>query len=287
MPLFRQSMLLSVTTDPDNRNIANQHTGSWSESHWWNASQYQPSVWSRIAQARASILPSQASIVGWRSQEYVISGNKLLPGSSQSGGLATPGAWGRSLNLPQDGLDLIYTLAGRPNKVRHRLACIPDSQIFQGEFQPTTAFASALTQYLNYFVGLAPNSAPANAVVRDLSQPVVKVLSLTAGGLLTTAANLAAVAGTDYVLLLRVKSNTGDAVRGSYLIRAVTINPDNTFSYQLQSYAGGTVTKPSGLCRIDRLVVGTLGAGEVGRAVIRKIGRPFAGYHGRRSRRSA
>lgn len=276
MPI-RIALLISVTTDPADRFSASPHSGGWSESFWFPGNAFVPlKVFQLWGQSRANLLAGECTVTGYRQQLFTISGNKLLPGGSASGVLNYPGSYPTDLNAPQDSLMVNFTVSGQPNNIRHRLAGLPDSQVSQGEYQPTTAYKTSITNYMN---GVINNGF--QAVTRDLTQPDARVKSI-AGDVLTTLTATGAAPG-DYVILRRVRDVNGDPVSGSFLVETVTPNADGTFAYALYGLSA-TVSTPNGTARKDLLVINNILTGQPNRLVVRKIGRPFVQYRGRRSK---
>jgi hypothetical protein len=278
MPV-RTTLLFAVTTDPGDRASASPHSGGWSESFYIPGNTFQgQQFFSNWATARAQLLAGECSIIGYRQQLVTISKNRLLPGGSAAGTLNVPGVFGSDLNAPQDSLMVNFTLAGQPQQVRHKLPGIPDSQVSNGEYQPAAVFKGNVTKYMNLII-----SDVFAGIARDLTQPDARVKSLAAG-VLTTMTATGAAAG-DFIRLRRVKDDNGNPVEGTFLVQQVVNNADTTVSYTLVAAPNQTVTKPNGTARHDLLVLANITNGVPNRLVIRKVGRPFVQYRGRRSKR--
>jgi len=273
MASFKCSLLFAVTTSPEDLVRAAPHSGGWSESHWrTNSSNIVDDFIIPLAQYRALMLPSFASIIGYRVESFTISGNKLLPGGSTSGRFLFPGGAGVTMNIPQDSLQFSANVAGQPNSVRFNARCLPDDQVSRGEYQPTPAFRTAVQNYTDQL-----RTAVWGTVFVDKSQPTARVNKIV-GNVVTLSAPIGAVAGTSYVKLLRVYDDFGRPVKGSFLATAVAGN-----DVTLQSLSGHDLIIPSGLARVDVLLQGAYAGINPTRAVSRKIGRPFEQYRGRRS----
>lgn len=280
MPL-KTTLLFTVTTDPSDRASASPHTGGWSESFYYPAAKFNdPSFFAQWAITRAQLLAGECAVIGYRQQLVTISKNRLLPGGSAAGALNVPGIWGSDLNAPQDSLMVNFSPTGQPQNVRHRLPGLPDSQVASGEYQPSPTFKGNLTKYVNYVI-----NTQFATICRDLTQPDCRVKSLSAG-VLTTLSATGAGAG-DYIRLRRVKDDNGNPIEGTFLVTAVVNNADTTVSYTLFDPPSQSVTKPNGTCRHDLLVLAALAAGIPNRLVVRKVGRPFVQYRGRRSKQRA
>ena len=285
MPL-RCTLLLSVTTQPSDRVAASPHSGGWSESFYRltdaPVSQQQMQRW---ASARAALMSGLASVTGWRQQVVTISGNRLLPGGASSGTLNVPGAWGTSLNAPQDSLMVYYTVANHPGTVRAKLAALPDSVVLQGEYQPDVVFKRDLTHYFTHIV----RDQQFAAITRDLSVTTARVLSIQPGvpaaGQATITVSGAIVSEGEYLITHRVRDDSGQPVSGSWYVRTVVEATGTIGVYVVDGYQAGKVGVPNGLARVDRLIANVLTGGNPGRLSVRKIGRPTVGYRGRRSKR--
>jgi|SRR5580698_3778788 hypothetical protein len=279
MAIYKHSVLFAVTTAPVNLSVSSPHSGGWSEGFWANfiaPNSPNSAAWLNFLQQRARLLPIQVSIVGWRVATYVVIGNRLQPAGSVTGKLNLPGNGGYTLNMPQDGLELSIQGAGVANVSRPILRAIPDQIIVQGEYQPDPFFNAAVPAYLQQ---LAVNSY--GFVGRDLTQAYQRVNSFAAGQLITQAA-IPGVGVGSYIRFHRVFDDNGNPVRGTYQVSAIGGPP---FEYTLLGPPAQTVSKPNGTVRLDLLVLYQFGAGSVGRAVVKKIGRPFSSYRGRRSKR--
>lgn len=291
MPIWKTSLIFNVTTDPANKNQAAAHSGGWSEGFWWIGSgALRADQFLGWAQMRAALLPPEVTITGYRQQAYTLNGNRLLPGGTSLGKFNVPGGYSTNIDLPQAALELSFGLFNVTNTVRQRLTAIPDDCVTNGEYQPTRRFTNALTAYTNYCLGVVPGvlrdgqTVPFGGIIRDLTQPAVRVQSITAAGVLTTNQNLLAVANTSYIIMHRVYDDNGNPYKGSYLVIAVANPAVGVYQYTLQQAPPQSVLKPSGTCRIDVLTQALFISANVGRIVARKIGRPSAGYRGRRSK---
>jgi len=278
MPV-RQTLLFAVTTQVKDPTQATPHSGGWSESFWVPGAAFSAlGVFQTWATTRALLLSGLASIIGFRQQLYTIAGNKLLPGGSGSGSFFYPGNYAGDLNAPQDSLQLNFLVSGQPNSIRHRIAAVPDTVISGGEFNGDTTYQGYLTNYFGKIISLG-----FGAVTRDLSKPDATVRSIT-GGVITTNTSTGA-ALTNYIRLRRVRDVNGDPVEGTFLVTGLVSNVDGSVSYTVVPAPTQTVSTPNGTARLDLLVFNALSSGSLSRLVVRKIGRPFSGYRGRRSKR--
>lgn len=278
------TMLFSVTTSVTDPTYASQHSGGWSESFWSPGNAFlNLTDLLNILPARANLLPAGAAIIGVRQGLYTIQGNKLNPQGTSGFKVRYPGSSSYTVNLPQDSLELSGQSSTSINSNRFRLGCMPDEVMLGGEFQPPGPYKAALTVYRNNIVLGAP---VLGFVGRVLSNPSLRVLSITpgVGGLATVVMSglLGAVVGTDYMRFHRVYNDIGQPVKGSFLTMAGPTPP----TYLISGYTGGAVTRANGTARLDQIALYTYRSITVGRAVVKKIGRPFEQYRGRQSNRT-
>jgi hypothetical protein len=289
MPI-RASLLLAITTDPQDREQATPHSGGWSESFYVNGSTViERDFFAAWANARASLLAGECSVVGYRQQLYSVAGNKLFPGGSAGGTLNVPGGFPMDMDVPQAALMLNFTVASQPHTIRQRLAGMPDSQVMYGEYQPSPAYKGQVTKYVNGCVDGFGKGGGFAAITHDLTQREIRVVSITPvanppSAVLVTAGATGAVNG-DYIRLHRVRDDDGIPVSGSFMVTATAALPNGQQQYTLAGYqTGQVVVVPNGLARMDVLVVNQITGGNVNRVVVRKVGRPFVSYRGRRSK---
>ena len=271
----RISMLMQVTTNPDNRSDASPHTGGWSESFWAanNLVASDPDIL-LLCRARANLLPAPASMVGFRLSNYNFVGNKLVPTGSSTSKLQLNGSSSRPTDVPQLSLELAGKSETSANSNRFAVRCIPDAQCKNGEYQPDGGYRGLVTRYTDLIVNHSWKF-----LGRDLTQPSYNVLSI-AGGVVTLSGNPGVVDGTTYVRFRKCVDNAGTPVTGAYL---VTAHGDKTVT--LAGFPTHALTGPSGTLRIDSVGLFAFGALVPARIVVRKVGRPFESYRGRQSKR--
>jgi hypothetical protein len=270
------SLLIDYASSPANLGVAEIHTGGWSETFWLNVNSNFGAYVAAVASRRALMLGATCRINGYRAQTYTISGNKLTPGGSSAAGLNLPGNSGVLVDLPQVSLSLVASSNGSANSRRFNLRGIPDSQMSGGEYDPSNIFS----QYLSNYIAQLANGG-AYFPGRDLSQVPVRVMSISLAGVMVTDFAIAGAAPGGFVRFLRVKTLSGLDVIGTYQITAVAGT-----SITLANWPAATVGQ-SGKVRLDLLQLFQINTIEVGRANVKKIGRPFQQYRGRRSRRPA
>jgi hypothetical protein len=274
--LTKFNLLMQMTTDPDDRASAQQHSGGWSEGFWLQGL-YTPTATGirSIAEKRARLLPAQAAIIGVRIGYYNIDGNKVLPSGSATGRLNFPGRSTLKTDLPQVALLMKGTTAASANTSSFFLRCMPDDIMKGGEYQPTTSFRNAVSQYCDEIA----NSANLGFIGRDLTRPTARVLGIV-GNVVTLSADIGA-AQNSFLRFIRTRDDGGKPIKGTYRILTVT-NPTNLVVENLNA----TMTRANGLARIDAIAFYDFNAVGPKRAVTRKVGRPFEAYRGRQSKRT-
>ena len=277
MLVTRLTNVFQLTTTPTNLTRAVPHTAGWTESLWTTLT---PSAidpfWTVWQNKRALLLPTQASIVGYRSQVYTMTGNKLLPGGASSGKQQTPGNSQLVTDLPQVSLEITLQASGAPNNARPVLRGMPDSIMLGGEYQPTPTFSAFFTQFRTALVGFN-----FGFIGRDLAQASVRVLSIAGGIITLDAVPATGLAVGDFVRLNRVTSEAGNPIKGAFRVAVIAANVITVTGLN------ATVTQPSGTLRRDQLAYFAIGDVRPGRAVVKKVGRPLQGYRGRRSKQTA
>lgn len=275
---FRLTNIFQLTTAPTNLARAHTHIAGWSESFWTNLNPtaFQP-PWATIRNQRATLLPVTAAIVGFRVQFFTISGNKLLPGGAVSGRLNIPGNASNITDLPQVSL-MLNCLAGggNPNSSRMVLRGMPDAIMIGGEYQPTPAFAGQVTLLCNSFQGFN-----FGFIGRDLSQASVRVNKITGNVVVIDALPATGLNVGDFIRFHRVNDDSGNPVKGAFVVTQIA---------GLQITCQGldaTLTQPSGTLRRDLLAMFNFGTVTPIRAIVKKVGRPFEQYRGRRSKTRA
>lgn len=277
MSLQKISFLMQVTTQAKTRNYASPRAGGWSEG-FWDASGLlfaDPKI-TVLLNARALMLPQQASILGVRAQQYTIDGNKLVPGGAASQAVNKPGSAAYNVNIPQDCMLCSASVVGANNTTHFKLKCIPDEVIETGEFNGDATFRQKMQAYFGYLISYAQGS-----VLRDFSKPLLRVLSVA-----NKVVTLDAVPGGPVGLYFRFKrvrdKNTGKPIQGVFRCTAAT-GTALTFDDLDPALAAG----PGGFMRNDALIFRSYDDINFARSTDGKIGNPFARYRGRRSKRRA
>lgn len=274
MPLSRLTNILQVSTVPTDPAQARVHVAGWSESFWTmlDASAYVP-LWRAQNLARANLLPLTGAIVGQRSQLYTIAGNKLIPGGSAANRVSVPGSSTGVTDLPQVALQMSARGAGVANSSRLVLRAMPDSVMEGGEYFAGPAFKASVTRWVNTMIG-----TNFGFIGRDLAQASVSVLLIAANVITVDLIPPTGLAPGDFIRLHRVHDINDDPVIGAF--RVTGINGLTITCAGLNA----TVNAPSGTLRRDRLAFFNYQSIDPIRAVVKKVGRPFEQYRGRRSK---
>ena len=269
------SIILQQVTEADDRESASPHIAGWTESFWFpDIVQSSDATLNTFMQRRAGLLGKQGTVVGFRLAYYTIEGNRLIPSGSSSGKRQYPGSPSVDCDLPQVALQCSADTPDGPNSSRFTLRGIPDNVMVKGEYTPSADFKSRLTRYFSIIEGHAWCF-----LGRDLSKPSAKILKLN-NSVLELAGNIGAVVGS-YVRLLKAKHNvTGKNVSGAFRVTAVSGN-----NLTLENLPEGTQLAAAGTARVDAVKLFNIGTCHPGRAVVRKVGRPFESYRGRQSKR--
>lgn len=272
---FKHSILFNATTDPKDKASARAHTAGWTEQVWSSARiDWSLTSNNRLLSRRAQFLPVQAAIIGVRSAEFDIDGNKLVPKGASVVKLSYPGSASYTLDSPQACMFFSGQGGGSANKVRYTARGFPDEGIINGEFSGEAILKGKLTIFANTLQ--ADNW---KTLVRDLSQPASRILGIQAGGTVTHDGAVSYAVG-DYVRLIRVLDTNGNSIRGVFRVSLVGDSEHVT----LQNWGGQTVNI-SGHFRKDLIGIIAYGPTAFDRVGVKKVGAPFEKYRGRRSKR--
>jgi len=245
--------------------------GGWSES-WYNDQSALSTVKERffaLCQARAAMLPTWAQIVGQRYQQVV---PKVT--SSQVASLVFPGTAGLQVDVPQMSvLVKIGAGGGNPNIRQWAMRGLPDARVENGEFLPSLQFTQRFqffSQLLQYWlfrgVNLLADQAAVNFI--DANGEVQLNESFT-------------VNENDRVQVIKTMNTAERLVGGIYQVGAGPTSHTLTLRNWDQGLTqGGTV-------RLYQIIYPTIDPNNIqlGRVTVRKVGRPFFSYRGRRSNR--
>jgi len=273
MPHVKATMLFSLTTAPDN-GLDNARTGGWSES-WYFSGTIAETVTAFTSGAgalcplRAALLPATASIMGQRYQTV----DPLPVGAAISRARDFPGRPVLVTDVPQMALLISCVGVAVPNVKHFVMRGVPDENVVGGEFKPVVSYANALELFLAKlgtfkFKGM------------DSTVPKIAVSEVnTAAGTCTTKVPHNFVVG-DRVRFTGLQ-NSQTVKSFSEERTVISIPTVNTFVFASQligfTYTIGFVRKKTTIyIPVDPA------NSEVQRATVRKVGRPFDQYVGRR-----
>lgn len=272
----RYTMLFNLGTTPDIKTEAAPHQGGWSESFWQSGAILPDDQKVKdLLNARRTMLPQQANIIGYRISNYTANGNKFVPTGTNAGKLLLRGSPVLECDIPQMAL-MFFAKSGGRNTSKFNIAAIPDDQVAFGEYQPTPGFKTRVTQFCNLLT-----AGGWGFVGRDLTLGAQRVISIAANVVTMSALPTGAAVG-EYLIFNHVIDSAKKAVKGSYLITAVS-----GATVTLAGFTGQTVTAPSGTARVDKPAFIAFTSVEPNRIKVRKVGRPFEPYRGRATKRSA
>jgi hypothetical protein len=271
---YRYDMLFQLTTEPVQTTKAISHTAGWSESHWRQTLLPPESqALTRLLRARAGLLPLEGAMVGMRIGNFTIQGNRLLPGQTSIRKFLMPGSGTFRTDVPQMALELGGSTSGL-NSSKFSVRGVPDGQVVNGEYSPTDIWGQQLQEYQN-----ALTVDGWQMLGRVLSNPTFKIVSISALGVCTLSVAAPFPNGSQ-IRLLRVKDEDGFPISGVFNASQVQGS-----TFVLDGWPAATIVKNSGSCRVDAIDLFTFVEVNPSRIVVRKVGRPFEQYRGKRSRR--
>lgn len=264
------TMLIQVGTFGDTSSFT--RSAGFSES-WYTTQPFSTSLITamvNLAQLRAALLPQTGTIVGFRFQDT----DGITSSASISQPVALPGTAGSVTDVPSIGVKVqLNSTGGGANRKQMILRAVPDENIIAGSFKPVPAYRTALTNYLSELV-----SHPWQWKGRDLAQTSYPILTIDAAGLYQLAA-ASVIPDNTMVQVLRT-TNSAERRKGGFYLNKVLTPLTGTFL----GWNHGPCTK--GRFRAAGIVFpGPAGfvTPPVGRAVSKKVGRPFEQYRGRKS----
>jgi len=268
----RVSLVFNITTTPTVPIDAGAHSGGWTEGHWLSANVGATDARiDRLILMRKAMLPVGVRITGVKIALYTISGNKLLPGGTSAAKKVGVSSQPRTCDMPWVALEFSGSVAGAPNASRFTTRGMPDDQFKGGEYQPNDDFKGQVTAFRGQLIADAWGF-----VGRNLTLPTARVMSIANSQVVLDGS--VGGARLDFLKLNRVYDDNGNPVKGSFPIVSVV---DNVYTV---SGTLPTITRPSGLARIDQVAFMAYAGVTVGRVVTKKVGRPSESYRGRRYR---
>lgn len=219
-----------------------------------------------ILPARASCLTAAATLLGVRLYEGG-TGRGQFVALSYPGRFSFPDQPGTSL--------LCQTVSNAALSARHfTMRGIPDAYVVGGEFNPNSEYVTQLKTYFDSLTNTAFRAFTPTAVFN--------IFNITNAGLVSLTAPHTYNVGQ----IVRVKNSLNEAggrSGGEFMIQ--TVGPLNT-QFTLAGWAAGPTTGGTVTIQVKQLVTVSAGATSAVRITNHKVGRPFAGYRGRRSKRT-
>jgi hypothetical protein len=252
-----------------------QRAAGWSES-WYVEQPFSDSmhnIFVRLMQKRALILPASGAIVGCRYQ--IIDGDKV--GQATSRNVYFSGVTGNENDMPQMSLKYLVNATAGNNKKILILRGIPDSQIINGEFSPTSQYRSAVAALL---AEIATGWCFRGQV---LDAETVPMLGIDLNGNYSLL-KASAFTENSIVKILRAVNSSGRQKGAVCRITTLT-----------SGFAGVVSGWTHGACKNGKMRQHSItypSARDIsadvlyGELIVRKAGRPFHQFHGRRSSKS-
>jgi len=278
---FKVTLLLQDSTGITSTGtvLASQHIGGWSESYYSSVGSI-TQLRSRLITAgswgigllpaRAALLPSTGQIVGYR-----IATVFPRSGRTQTASAAWPGQFAANTDVPQMAVMCTAQSTTTSNIRRFALRGIPDFQVTYGEYTPSVTYQAAMTAFLNelsawQFVG------------QDFAVTNFPIVNVTAGGVVTVAGSMTFAVGDAVQILSTVLDASGRkfTFKTKVTVGVTAGNQVTVANWPLLPSTGGIFRF------LNYLLFNIDGANATAdRAAVRKVGRPFGQYRGRRSKR--
>jgi hypothetical protein len=270
---WRAAFVIDFASAPTNLQDAAVHKGGWSESMWWDYNNAPTVTGPAWAQKRATLLPRTCRIVGMRLQQFTLVDGQFVAGATSALGIGVSGNSYWDPDLPQVSLSLKASSAGAGNVRRFNLRGVPDAQMSGGEYQPATTYKTLMTQFLDLMTSQGwsfpgKNLANASLPIIGIDAGVLKVL------------NAAGLQAGNWLRFLKVRDITGKLISGRWQILSIAGN-----SITLAGFDPTIAVGHVGKVRKEEYSLKVITDIQIGRAAVKKIGRPSEGYRGRRSKR--
>jgi len=269
MPAYRLSMVFRATTGTAQFSPGQRGAG-WTESVIWdNIDASTRTSFNRLCNKRAALLPASARIVGQRFQQIDPSGRAQTARTNFPGS----GAVEASRGQPTDAVRVSYRGSGVNNVGKRSIACIPDTMLSDGEYNPTPVYQISMAAFLAELNGWKFRGA-------DLTVAKVQVKTVSDLGVVEVNTDLPVVTG-DRVRLYRVKLADNTFFSGTFIVASAT----SVRIFTLRSWTKGAATGGEARKYVPIYPI-ISGANESPiEATIRKVGRPSGGFRGRASKR--
>jgi len=272
--MLKLTSLFNAVTVDDAGNA--QRSGGWSESVYGDGiidSLAFNTKWAALLNARAALLPENTTIIGERVQTV----DPLGPARTYEN--IYPGTNATQNDLPQVALEYQLRSATGFNRRPMILRGTPDIRIVRGEYSGIGAYNAALSAFFSQLVG--------NWLMRciDRTQPKIRVVLWNQGAEhICTTETPHGLAPNDVVLQYSGLDSAFKKRSGKYRVSTVSDATHFTvFNFPgALSLAGGKMRK-----EVIQFLPMTINNQEIVTplAVVRKVGRPFHLFRGRRSTR--
>jgi len=272
--IFQQTTEPTLTAESVNY-VGVARTGSWTESLYGPSDvpaitallkgpRNPPSVFPYL-QARANILNNAATIVGVRLYLSGAGKGQLIPAQYK-------GVYGRG-DQPSAALSLLATAKDSGQSRRWDIRGVPDDQIKNGEWAPTTDMAHRMKELFASMSGLG--------WMKKSSLNQVDIFNITAPGVVTTRVVHGFGIG-NIVTIKRTYNQSSQTQQGGEF--KVSGTPDAT-TVTLVGWTGGACR--GGTISMDTESFQDFGQSDLGvrKATNHKVGRPFDAFRGRKSKK--
>lgn len=269
-----QQTTSGTTSEPSLNYVTTPRTGGWTESLWYANLSLQDvliilkgtraSGLPSVLPARARVLNSNARILGVRMYEVGNGRGAFYPAAYTGGSSAG--------DQPSVALLCASAPSGTVSTRRFTIRGVPDTMVTDGEFAPVSTYTQALKSYFD--------SLTRSSIRGRTSGPSIDVFSITTAGLVTARTPMTFVVGNILQVRMTLDSN-GKKVSGEFSV--AEIGPQQN---QLRLAAWTAGATKGGKIGTTTAAWFNLVAGETSavRITNKKIGRPSAGYRGRKSR---
>jgi len=269
MPTSKLTMLIEAQTNPQGT-LQGSRVGGWSESWYlpFGATAQVLQQFTPLCIARARLLAASARIIGQRIQQV-----DPTVGASQVASRVFPGQSGLVTDVPQMAVIVKIPSTGTPNIRQWLMRGLPDARVSSGEFDPAakfttdfTSFAAALEGYLFRGKNFLADQAEINYIDGTgqcfTNNPIV----VTVGSL---------------VDIMRTIDEEGNSVSGRFQVETVT----SSTQFKLRRW--DAIQTVGGKVRKHEMTFLNISVANItmGRVTLKKVGRPFTSYRGRRSKR--
>lgn len=269
---YKVSFILDQSTAPETESPASVRDGGWTENYYLSAATLGLAV-TRChfyCDARAALLAKTGQVNGFRIAERTSTGVARAYPAFRTGANVV-------CDVPQMAIQIHLRTA--TSKRTAILPGVPDIRSIGGAFSKSRTWEN----HVEHLIGIL--TAGFGMMALDKTQPLLNLISITTGGLVTTATPHGYVAN-DQIRFFRTSDIYRQTVTGTWIVSGT---PPSTTTFQLANYAsaGDVVFGPVNKGKVRKLVYAFSGfsEGDMGQITTRKVGRPFDLYRGRASRR--